>query len=251
MAKVYQATRDVSIPKPVAKLDPSKEDSDWVVEGVTYPAGSLISEEWLTPRDRKRAENGELSYVLHESDQDLPEGYVAEGGFVESERGVFIAEHEAEATALAMGGHVVVPKEQQMELLSSSLSHEREYQQAVKEQGYDKRPNVEAMQKIGTERVPDEILMGGETPTGLPHHRGAPGRQEDALQANKEEVEENQNEDQDNSQDQGGSGSTRAAPGSSESREQADKSQQATSQTVGSGAQNPQGGQPQQSEGKQ
>lgn len=230
MAKVYQAVRDVSIPKPVAPLDPSKEDGEWVIEGVTYPAGALISEEWMTPRDRKRAENGDLAHVLQESDQELPEGYVTGGAFIEPDHGVFIAEHEAEATALAMGGHVVVPKEQQMELLSSSLPHDRAYQEAVKEHGFDRRPNVEAMQQIGSERVPDEVLMGGESPSGLPHHRGAEGDQENALEANREQVSESESSEEENS-----GGASRPAPGSSENSES--QSQQAESQTVGPGGQ--------------
>lgn len=198
--KVYQATADVSIPKPVAKVDPSKEDSDWVTEGMTYPRGSLISEDWLTPRDRQRAEAGELSHVLQDSDQELSEDVVPGGAFNEPEQGVFIPEHEAEATALKIAGHVVVPKEQQMEVLSASAQHHADYQAAVKERGLDKRPVVEMLQQE-SERVPDEVLYGAETPTGLPHYRGVEG-------------EQGQDDDEDSEEE-----TTRPAPGNTGSEE--------------------------------
>jgi hypothetical protein len=213
MAKVYQAVADVSIPKPVAKLEPDKEDSDWVTEGVTYPRGALISEDWLTPRDRKRAEAGELSHVLQESDHEIPEGAEAVGAFNEPEQGVFIPEHEAEATALKIAGHVVVPKEQSMELLSSSAKHAAEYQAAAHEHGADRRPVVEMLQQE-SERVPDEMLYGSETPAGTPHYRGAPGGQG---QDDDDDSEENGSEENDSDSEDGDSEvAARPAPGSSE-----------------------------------
>jgi hypothetical protein len=183
----------------------------------------------MTPRDRKRAENGELDHVLQESDQELPEGYISGGVFNEPEQGVFIPEHEAEATALKIAGHVVVPKEQEMELLSSSAKHDREYQEAVKEHGFDRRPVVEMLQQ-DVPRVPDEMLHGGETRTGLPHYRGPEGGQEDALAENKQATEES-------SEDSEKDSASRPAPGSqsqSETSEQAQaQPQQAQPQTTG------------------
>lgn len=207
-SKVYQATADVSIPKPVAQLDPNDENSDWITEGVTYPRGALISEDWLTPRDKKRAEAGDLSHVLQDSDQEIPEGAQAVGAFNEPEQGVFIPEHEAEATALKIAGHVVVPKEQQMEMLSSSAQHQAEYQAAAKEAGADQRPVVEMLQQ-DTPRVPDEVLYGAETPTGLPHYRGAAGGQEEALAANQEQSSSDDESDEDDSDSE----AARPAPG--------------------------------------
>lgn len=207
MAKVYQALADVSIPKPVAKLDPNKEDSDWITEGATYPAGSLISEDWMTPRDQKRAEAGEFSHVLQESDQEIPEGVVAGGVFDEPTVGVFIAEHEAERTALEAAGHIVVPDQQKMEVLSSSLPHQRAYQEAVKEQGADKRPILEHLQSERP-RVPDEMLYGAETPSGTPHNRGPV--EADGSPAMKEEADSEENGDSEGE-------AARPAPGSSES----------------------------------
>lgn len=220
MAKTYQALVDVSIPKPVTQLDPDKKDSDWVTEGATYAAGSLISEEWLTPRDRKRAENGELDHLLKASDQDIPEGYVGGGVFNEPETGVFIAEHEAERTALEAGGHVVVSDEQKMELLSSSAEHDRKYQEAVKEHGLDRRPVLEHLQQERP-RVPEEMLHGRETGAGVRHYRGQEGGQGEALESNRQNAESSEGNSEEGE-------ASRPAPGSS--------GQQADSQTVGSEA---------------
>lgn len=225
MAKTYQALVDVSIPKPVTQLDPDKPDSDWVTEGATYAAGSLISEDWLTPRDRKRIENGELSHLFQESDQEIPEGYTSGGVFNEPETGVFIAEHEAERTALEAGGHVVVPDDQKMELLSSSAEHDRQYQEAVKEQGYDRRPVLEHLQQERP-RVPEEMLHGRETGAGVQHYRGQAGGQGEAL----ESVHAAREESSDNSEENTEGEASRPAPGSTENRQQ-----EADSQTVGSG----------------
>ena len=227
MAKSYQALVDVSIPKPVALLDESKPDGDWVTEGATYPAGSIISEDWLTPRDRKRAENGELDHVLRESDEEIPEGYVNDGIFNQPEQGVFIAEHEAERTALESGGHIVIPDQQKMELLSSSAVHDAEYAAQAKEAGLDQRPILEHLHSERPE-VPLEHLQGRETGAGVQHWRGRPGGQEEALQSNREQREEESSDsDEDNSETE----ATRPAPGSAES-DSSDSSQQAESQTV-------------------
>jgi hypothetical protein len=168
MAKYYQARQDVSIPRVVSTTGEG-DDATHETEGVNYNAGSMVRAEDMTPRDRKRAESGELEHLLIPLDEDQARQLAAGGE--EPEFGVFIAEHEAEAHALEAYGHQVVPADQALEAASASAEHARAYQEAVKEHGLDRRPAQEAMAQ-DRERVPDEWLQGAETRSGLPHNRG-------------------------------------------------------------------------------
>jgi hypothetical protein len=168
--KGYRAIADVSFPKPIAQIS----EDDWATEGVNYPAGSLIPEDHLTPHARKQAAAGELSHVIEPVDEDSFDQEFEHQQSGEPTTGVFIAEHEAEAHALRMGGHIVVPQQQALEAASTASEHHARYQAAAKEYGLDRRPAQEAMAAAETDegRVPDEFLHGMETRTGLPHHRG-------------------------------------------------------------------------------
>lgn len=172
MAQAYRTLHDVSFPRPIGKIgNGDGEDAQYETTGVNYPAGSYVKADHLTPRDQRRAESGDLDHLLEPVNDDEYqeiEGY----GDHEPTTSIFVAEHEAEAHALAQAGHVVIPKEQELELASSGLDHTREYQEFVKEHGYDRRPALEAQQEVATQRVPDHILTGAETRTGLPHNRG-------------------------------------------------------------------------------
>jgi hypothetical protein len=172
MAKLYRAKQDVSIPRVVSRVSGEGDDAEFETEGVNYPAGSLVNSEHMTPRDRRRADEGELGHLLDPIPDDEAESY----GYVghdpgEPEFGIFMPEHEAEAHALRQYGHVVVPKDQIIEAQSVSAEHHAAYQQAVKTAGLDKRPMQEIMQQEPP-RVPDEVLFGAEHRTGHPHDRG-------------------------------------------------------------------------------
>lgn len=164
--KAYRAKVDVSIPRPISRLSKEGEEEVWATEGVNYPAGTHVLSENMTPRDRERAEKGELDHLLEpaslEDAQNAPVG--------EPEFAVFVPEHEAEAHVLETYGHGIVPGEQQLEMMSAGAENARAYQEAVKGAGLDERP-VQTMLAQERERVPDEILEGAETRTGMPHNR--------------------------------------------------------------------------------
>jgi hypothetical protein len=168
MAKAYRARVDVSFPRVIAVVKRQGEDDLHETEGVNYSAGSYILEENLTPRDRARAEAGELDHLIEPVDREEAD----RGGYHdEPEFGVFVAEHEAEAHALEQYGHHVIPREQELEALSSGAQYAADYQRAVRDAGYDRRPAQEAMAQE-RERVPEGLLAGSETRTGTPFNRG-------------------------------------------------------------------------------
>lgn len=204
MAKYYRARQDVSVPRVVSQEDGEAE----VTEGVNYAAGSLVREQDMTARHRKLAENGELDHLLMPIDEEMASTLVIGGG--EPEFGIFIAEHEAEAHALEAYGHQVVPQDQALEAMSVSAEHAKQYQQAVKDAGLDRRPAQEYMAQE-RERVPDEFLLGAEHRSGLPFDRSA------GIQASGGEEEGGESE-----QD----GSTRPAPGSDSGNQNEESSNQ-------------------------
>lgn len=190
MAKSYRAKRDVTFPRVLSSTGEG-EDFTEVVEGTNYPAGSVISHNTLREFDKGRAERGELEHLLDPMDDEEAESAQAYTG--EPEHGIFIPEHEAEAHALLVAGHQVVPKEQALESLSSGEEHAANYQRAVREHGLDHRPIQEHLAQVGQERVPDEVLYGAETPAGVPHNRGPAHEENDTSQAppgNAEQVQE-------------------------------------------------------------
>jgi hypothetical protein len=195
MAKGYRALADVSFPKPIAQIS----ENDWATEGVNYPAGSLIPEDHLTPYVRERAESGDLDHILEPvEDDEFDQNYeIQKGG--EPTTGVFIAEHEAEAHALRMGGHIVVPRDQAIEAAAAGQEHARRYQEAVKQHGLDERPMQAHMARAESEegRVPDHYLTGMETRTGLPHNRGP----ETAFEGSDEDGEDQEGSGQDSEED--------------------------------------------------
>lgn len=197
MGKSYVAVADVTIPRVI-----SNEDDLEVTESVNYPAGSLISEDDMTERDKGRASSGELGHLLREAGDDDQ----SRGDGQEPEFGVFVAEHEAEAHALEQYGHVVVPDDQALELGSKSAEYHAKYAEAVKEHGLDRRPAQEAMAQP-RERVPDEVLQGAETRSGHPHDVAPPG-----FAASQESAGENSESEGDDSSSE----SPRQRPGSSQ-----------------------------------
>lgn len=64
MPKSYKTKVDVSFPRPIRLRTATNGREFWESEGVSYTAGSLISEDQMLPRDAERAAKGELSSLL-------------------------------------------------------------------------------------------------------------------------------------------------------------------------------------------
>lgn len=175
-ATAYQALHDLTIQRVISRVGEG-DDAEVVTESVNYPAGAAVMADSLTPRDQERAAGGDLSQFLRPLSGDEAQA-AASAPVGEPEFGVFIAEHEAEAHALEQYGHVVVPEDQAMEAMSAGAEHQAEYQTAAREAGLDARPNLEASNPANRARVPDEMLQGAETRSGLPHNRGPVQEQE-------------------------------------------------------------------------
>lgn len=170
MAKAYRIKQDVSFPRVIARTGDG-DDAEYTTEGSNYAAGSILHHRTLTPRDAKRAESGELDHLLEPLSDEEADAYEGFDGSQEPEVGIFVPEHEAEQHALEAHGHHIVPKEQVLEAMSAGEEHSARYQQAVKEAGMDHRPNQEALAQPRP-RVPDEVLYGGQTPSGAQHNAG-------------------------------------------------------------------------------
>jgi hypothetical protein len=168
MAKAYRVKHDVSFPRVISR---GEEEGEYATEGANYPAGSILHHNTMTPRDQRRAEEGDLDHLLEPLSDEDASNYEGYDGSQEPEVGVFIPEHEAEAHALEAAGHHVVPKSQVLELQARGQEHAARYQEAVKDAGMDRRPNQEFLAQE-RDRIPDEILTGSESPSGAPHNPG-------------------------------------------------------------------------------
>ena len=70
MPKSYKTKVDVSFPRPVRLRTANNGIEFWESEGVSYTAGSLISEDQMLPRDAERAAKGELSKLLEPIEEE-------------------------------------------------------------------------------------------------------------------------------------------------------------------------------------
>jgi hypothetical protein len=168
MPNAYRARRDLTIPIVVGQ----DEDNE-VTTGENFTAGSLIGAHQLTKYHREQVEAGNLDDLLEPVDMEESEINAGNRPNImgEPEFGVFFPEHEAERTALQVYGHVTVPRDQELEALSSGEQHFADHMASVQEQGLDRRPVQEHMAQV-EQRVPDHLLAGGETQAGMPHNRG-------------------------------------------------------------------------------
>lgn len=175
MAKAYRTKRDVSFPR-VLSTTGSKEGGDYfeATEGVNYAAGGIVPHHSLPSFVKDEIEEGNFDHVLEPIEDDDEAASELEG-VQDEEYGVFVPEHEAEAHALFAAGKGVVPKDQAMELDTATEEYHHQYQQAVKDQGHDRRPVQEYLAEAAVERFPDEVLTGRETHAGLPHERHPEG----------------------------------------------------------------------------
>ena len=72
MPKTYTTKVDVSFPRPIRLRTANNGIEFWESEGVSYTAGSLISEDQMLPRDAERAAKGELSNLLEPIKEEKP-----------------------------------------------------------------------------------------------------------------------------------------------------------------------------------
>lgn len=72
MPKSYKTKVDVSFPRPIRLRTANNGIEFWESEGVSYNAGSLISEDQMLPRDAERAAKGELSNLLEPIEEEKP-----------------------------------------------------------------------------------------------------------------------------------------------------------------------------------
>jgi hypothetical protein len=196
MPDAYRVKQDVSIPRVIGKFGKG-EDATYETEGVNYSAGSYVLAENMTPRDQERASNGDLDDLLEAVDLDeANSGPSSRVG--EPEYGIFIAEHEAEAHALEQYGHIVVPNDQALEAQAAGAEYARQYQDAVKEHGLDRRP-VQEMLAQPREEIPMEMLQGAEHRTGYPFDPGPRGQQGSQAQHQDTDRDDSDTESQDES----------------------------------------------------
>lgn len=72
MPKTYKTKVDISFPRPIRLRTANNGIEFWESEGVSYTAGSLISEDQMLPRDAERAAKGELSKFLEPIQEKKP-----------------------------------------------------------------------------------------------------------------------------------------------------------------------------------
>lgn len=167
MAKAYRLKRDLAIPLVVGH-----DDENEVVTGTGFAAGAMVRDDQLTKYHRQQIEDGKLDDLFEPvSDEEAEAVSDIPNTSGEPEHGIFFPEHEAERVALQIGGHLTVPKEQELEILSQGEGHSADHMAQVKESGYDRRPVQEHMAQVEG-RIDDSVLQGGQTAAGVPHNRG-------------------------------------------------------------------------------
>lgn len=173
MPNAYKARGDISVSRVIA-VEGSGDNRVEHTESVTYPAGAIVLAENMTEHVREQAKNGKLDHLLTPATDE--EAAQAAGDFnpFAEDFGIFVPEHEAEAHALQVYGHDVVPQDQALEIASSGAQFAADYQAAANEHGLDHRPVQEQFAQA-TDRVPDELLQGGQSRSGVPHNRGPEG----------------------------------------------------------------------------
>lgn len=139
MADAYRLKVDASFPKALRKDggEDLEGNPTYLTEGRNYAEGSYVYADDLTPRDRERADNGELDHLLEEASREDADAFHAL-----RERGVFIPEHEAEEVILDNYGHEVVPRDQVLELKAAGSDAAADAQEAALADDAGERPNI-------------------------------------------------------------------------------------------------------------
>lgn len=210
MADAYKLKADASFPRVVREVTNIHGEQVQETEGFSYAEGGYVLAENLTPRDRERAENGDLDHLLEAADRDEAEAY-----FNSIDRGVFIPDHEAEAFILEQYGHQVVPRDQVLELKSAGAEAAQEALELSKQDGADERPNltsreVPSLAEASTEgksvvpdtpddeKVDEDALRGVEQPPGVavgPDKAAAEGAEEERSSPRRSRPQRQQKDD--------------------------------------------------------
>lgn len=161
MADAYKLIADGTFPEVIRTVVNVEGVEINETVGRTYNAGDYVLAEHLTPRDRERAENGELDHLLEAADRGE-----AEAALSAVDRGTFIAEHEAERYILKDAGHSVVEKDQVLELRSAGAEAAQDALAASKSSGaYERNITEKPAEKVSEAQVEKS---GVELPPGLP-----------------------------------------------------------------------------------
>lgn len=169
MAKAYRTLRDLSIPLVVGR---DEDGGNEVTQGEAFVGGAIVRTDQLSKFHQKQLEDGKLDDLFEPvSDEEADSLSERPNPTGEPEHGIFFPEHEAERVALQIGGHLTVPKEQELELLSQDEERVSAHMAEVKEKGLDRREVQEHMAGI-ERRIDPEVLQGGQTAAGMPHNRG-------------------------------------------------------------------------------
>jgi hypothetical protein len=179
MADAYKLKADASFPRVIREATTIHGETVQETEGFNYQTGGYVLAENMTPRDRERAENGDLDHILEPADRDE-----ALAAIDAVEHGTFIPDHEAEAFILEGYGHHVVPRDQVLELKSAGADDAKAALEASRKDGADERPNLTAREVPSlaeaseegksvvpdtpdNEKVDEDTLRGVEQPPGL------------------------------------------------------------------------------------
>lgn len=161
--KAYRTLRDTSLPKALFYVgETANKDQLYETVGISYPAGSPVLEEDLSPPLRERVNNGELKTLLEEIKR---EDALTELNAVE--RGAFAPEHSVEALALANAGHRILDREQIIELRSLGSKDAAKAQKEAYKNDADARPNLPGLpdSSLSTEEAVDNAVQ--VTPSGV------------------------------------------------------------------------------------
>lgn len=148
--RAFRTLRDTSFPKANFYIgETANGDEMYETVGISYPVGSVVLEEDISPALRGKIDDGDWETLLVEIDraEALAEVHTIE-------RGTFAPEHSVEALAMKNAGHRVLDRETVIELRSLGSDDAADAMEASKEDGADERPNLPG--------IPDSDLSADE-----------------------------------------------------------------------------------------
>ncbi len=133
--EAYKVTQDVSLPRALFEIGQYADGTPiYETQGVAYDAGDYLMASDLTPRDRERAENGDLAGFLVPVDAEEANTALTAGQF-----STHVAEHSVEHEAMLRYGHNVIPHDVAMRMNAEGAETAREAQEQAKLGGRDAR----------------------------------------------------------------------------------------------------------------
>lgn len=140
MAKTEQAYKvksDTTFPMVLRRVVNIEGVEIEEVAGQSYDAGSYLFAEDLTERDRERASNGDLDYLLEAVDRQE-----AEDAMAVDNTNLRIPEHEMERYVALAAGDRVVERDQIIDLRSAGAQAAAAAMADAKSAGLDERPQI-------------------------------------------------------------------------------------------------------------